>query len=89
VKCAPPKSVRVKSYTRGAGKRKRRRRRKKTPAGGYWTCVELGSGRVCGVHHRKLTGAVAHRRKLDRAGRDYRARHGGALRRWYVEKRGG
>jgi hypothetical protein len=89
VKCAPPKSVRVKSHTRGAGKRKRRRRRKQTPAGAYWTCVQLGTGRTCGVHHRKMTGAVAHRQKLDRAARDYRARHGGGVKRWHVEKRGG
>jgi hypothetical protein len=91
--CGPPKTQAVKGYTRGAPKRKRKQ---PTPTGPYWTCVNR-TGRTCGVHHRKFTGALSHRKKLDKAARDYRARHGKRNRAgrwmtpvndWHIEKRG-
>lgn len=93
-KCGPPKTVRVKDYDRGSGAARRRRKAKakaarkaKVAGTTYWTCVNNGTGRTCGSHHRKMTGAVAHRVKLDKAARAHRARYGGAANLWHIEKR--
>lgn len=80
--CRPPKGVGVRSYTRGAPKRRRRRKSSK-PAGKYYECVSV-SGRKCGVHHKTFTAAVAHRKRLDRIARANRARNGGRLDDWEV-----
>lgn len=85
-RCSPPKTVRVKDYERNAPKRKRKRAAKAAPSSSYWTCVNR-SGRTCGTHHATMPAAVAHRKRLDRLARAARARNGGTLNDWHVEKR--
>jgi hypothetical protein len=84
-RCGPPKTVSVRDYDRRAPKR-RRPSRAKPRTGGYWTCVNERGG-TCGTRHGSLTAAVAHRKKLDRAARNARARTGGQRNEWRVEKR--
>lgn len=80
------KTVRVRDYDRGAAKRKRKRPTKAKPTTGYWECVNR-SGRTCGTHHRTMPAPVAHRKRLDKLARATRARSGGTLNDWHVEKR--
>lgn len=75
-RCGPPQTVRVKGYSYLRGAPKKKRKRKAAPAVPHWVCVQQGTGRSCGSKHRKLTGALAHIKKLDKAARAYRARHG-------------
>jgi hypothetical protein len=73
-RCSAPASVCVCGYTRKAGKRRKKKKRaaRKPPAGRYWVCLS-GTGRTCGVHHRTMSAAVNHARKLRRKERERRS----------------
>jgi YHS domain-containing protein len=93
-KCSAPKSVSVRSYERGAGVAKRKRKAKakaarkaKLAGTTYYTCVQQGTGRLCGSHHRTMAAAVTHTRKLDKSARAHKARYGGPTRLWHTSKR--
>lgn len=86
--CSPPKSVKVRAYDRGSGATKRRRRAKAKAVQAakpidYYECEDT-KGNLCGTHHRTFSGAVAHRKRLDKAARAYRARHNTPLNDWIV-----
>jgi hypothetical protein len=84
-RCTPPKSVTVRPYTRKPRKAKRAVRAPK-PGVNYYECVQWDTGRRCGIKHRTFTAGVAHRKKLDKTARAAKARGGGKLHDWKVDR---
>jgi hypothetical protein len=68
-RCSSPQSVCVCGYTRKGAKRRKKRAARKAPTGRYWVCESSG-GRTCGVHHRTMSAAYNHVRKLRRKARE-------------------